>query len=69
MWKIIPNTKNGYSANSDTGEIKGNDRFGSDGRKIKGKILKQNIQNSEYCYVDLMVNGKKTKKIGTQINC
>jgi HNH endonuclease domain protein len=63
MWKAIPNTNNGYSANSETGDIKGNDRFGSDGRKIKGKILKQNIQNNGYCYVDLMVNGKKLRKL------
>ena len=63
MWKIIPNTNNNYSANSITGEIKSNDRFGTDGRKLKGKILKPCMQNSGYMVVDLMVEGKKYKKL------
>lgn len=63
MWKVIPNTKGNYSANDETGEIKGNDRFGTDGRKIKGKVLKPYMQNSGYLVVDLMVDGQKIKKL------
>lgn len=63
MWKIIPNTNNCYSANDETGEIKSNDRRGLDGRKLKGKILKPFMQNSGYLVVDLMINGKKIKKL------
>lgn len=63
MWKIIPNTNNCYSANDETGEIKSNDRRGLDERKLKGKILKPFMQNSGYLVVDLMINGKKIKKL------
>lgn len=63
MWKIIPNTKNNYSANDKTREIKSNDRLGTDGRKLKGKTLKPCMQNSGYLIVDLMVDGQKKKKL------
>ena len=63
MWKNIPSTKNNYSANDKTGEIKSNNRLGTDGRKIKGKILKPCMQNSGYLIVDVYVDGQKTKKL------
>lgn len=63
MWKVIPNTKGNYSANDETGEIKSNDRLGTDGRKLKGKILRPCMQNSGYLVVDLMVNGQRLKKL------
>lgn len=58
MWKIIPDTNGAYSANSETGEIRGNTRLGFDGRKIKEAILKPWIQNSGYMVVSLRLNGK-----------
>lgn len=61
MWKIIPNTNNGYSANRCTGQIKSNDRFSIDGRKLKGKILKPFKNNSGYLVVDLCIYGKRKK--------
>lgn len=58
MWKIIPNTDGAYSANSETGEIRSNDRLGPDGRALKGVVLKVWSINSGYNVVSLRVNGK-----------
>lgn len=58
MWKIIPDTDGAYSANSETGQIKGNTRLGFDGRKLKEVILKSWVQNSGYEVVSLRLNGK-----------
>lgn len=58
MWKIIPNTNEAYSANSETGQIRGNARLGFDGRKLKEVILKPWLQNSGYLVVSLRLKGK-----------
>lgn len=58
MWKVVPNTDGAYSANSETGQIKSNDRLGSDGRVLKGVVLKTWSINSGYNVVSLRVNGK-----------
>lgn len=63
MWKTIPGTNDSYSANDEAGQIKSNDRFGPDGRKLKGKILKPFIQNSGYCVVDLRINNHTEKHL------
>ncbi|WP_295644745.1 NUMOD4 domain-containing protein [uncultured Holdemanella sp.] len=60
MWKVIPGTNEKYSANDETGEIKSNDRYGTDGRKLIGTILKPFVINSGYqdmksCIQELMV--------------
>ena len=57
MWKEIPWTKGSYSA-SDDGYIKSNNRCGSDGRRLKGVVLKPWIGNHGYQTVSLRVNGK-----------
>ena len=61
MWKDIPDTNSSYSANDETGDIKSNDRQGSDGRNLKGKILKPWIINSGYNVVSLCINGDSKK--------
>lgn len=58
MWKVIPNTDGAYSANSETGQIKSNDRLGPDGRVLKSVVLKPWLINSGYNVVALRVNGK-----------
>ena len=58
MWKIIPDTNGAYSANSETGQIRGNTRLGSDGRKLKEVLLKPWVQNSGYAVVSLRLEGK-----------
>lgn len=63
MWKVIPDTNGGYSANDETGQIRSNDRRGPDGRKLKGKILKSFVQNSGYCVVDLRINNHTEKHL------
>lgn len=57
MWKTIPGTNGAYSANSETGQIRGNPRLGLDGRKLKEVILKPWVQNSGYKVVSLRLNG------------
>lgn len=57
MWKIIPGTNGAYSANSETGQIRGNARLGLDGRKLKEVTLKPWVQNSGYEVVSLRLNG------------
>lgn len=61
MWKEIPWTKGDYSA-SDGGLIKSNDRKGTDGRILKGKLLKPWLGNHAYLMVCLMVEGKKYRR-------
>lgn len=56
MWKEISWTKGAYSA-SDDGNIKSNDRFGVDGRRLKGIVLKPWIGNHGYLTVNLLVEG------------
>lgn len=63
MWKEIPCTNGQYSANDKTGQIKSNDRLGTDGRKLKGKILKPFIQNNGYEVVDLRLNGERHRNL------
>ena len=58
MWKIIPDTNGAYSANSETGQIRGNARLGFDGRRLKEVILKPWVQNSGYEVVSLRIQGK-----------
>lgn len=58
MWKEIPWTKGVYSV-SDDGFIKSNERFGIDGRRLKGVILKPWLGNHGYLTVTLLVDGKK----------
>lgn len=56
MWKEIPGTNGAYMANDETGEIRSTDRYGTDGRRLKGKILIPWKQNSGYDVVTLYVN-------------
>jgi hypothetical protein len=56
-WRFIPGWEGFYQA-SHRGEIRGIDRFGSDGRKLKGKILSQTIASNGYLTVKLCRNGK-----------
>lgn len=58
MWKEIPWTKGAYSA-CDDGQIKSNNRFGIDGRRLNGVILKPWLGNHGYLTVTLLVDGKK----------
>ena len=58
MWKDICWADGNYSV-SDNGQIKSNNRYAPDGRKLKGKILKPYKINSGYLVVDLMLQGKK----------
>ena len=62
IWKIIPNTKNCFSASS-YGNIRSNKRFGIDGRIIKEKILKPGIHNNGYLKVVLTIDGKHYNKL------
>lgn len=61
MWKEIPGTEGNYSANDETGEIRGNNRKGVDGRQLASKILKPTILNSGYNKVSLMMNGVRSE--------
>lgn len=57
MWKPIPGTNKAYSANDKTGEIRGNERRGLNGRRLKSVVLKPWTQNSGYQVVSLRING------------
>lgn len=58
MWKVIPGTDEKYSANDETGEIKSNDRRGTDGRRLVGTVLKPFVINSGYEVVYPRIDGK-----------
>ena len=59
IWKDIDFLNNNYSV-SNRGNVKSNDRVASDGRKIKGRIMKMyKIQPRGYLTVVFMIDGKK----------
>lgn len=60
-WLNIPITKGAYAV-SDQGRVRSNDRYTSDGKVIKGRILKQyKIKPRGYLTVALRIDGKTVK--------
>lgn len=60
-WKEIAITNGAYSV-STRGQVRSNDRVASDGRRIKGRILRQyKIKPRGYRVVALRINGKTVK--------
>ena len=68
IWKDIKGFEGIYQI-SDLGNVKGLNRIASDGRRVKGKILKVLFNSSTgYYHVALCVNGKpKTRTIHTLV--
>lgn len=60
-WKEIAITNGAYSV-STRGQVRSNDRVASDGRRVKGRILRQyKIKPRGYRVVALRINGKTVK--------
>jgi len=58
IWKSVPNYEDYYQV-SDHGSVRSIDRVASDGRLIKGRVLKVGISSNGYKNVGLCINGKK----------
>ena len=63
VWKDIPEYEGFYQV-SNLGNVKSLDRIGSDGRNLKGKVLKTFIRSKTYSAVTLSKNNK-SKLINT----
>ena len=60
IWENIKNYE-GYQV-SNLGRVKSLERIGIDGRKLKERILKNNVKENNYCYVNLRKDGKTIPK-------
>ena len=67
MFVEIPDTNGFYSVN-EFGEVRSNDReiFNNGSQKmmfVKGKVLKPYLNNKGYYYVDMMIDGKRSRQL------